>query len=104
MATTGCENRGFLFELDQWPKGSPEEEMERLVQEIFARARGRDGKVPSRRWYEVAEGARRPVRVLLRRMVEARQAGVPREELEQLVVGMLRYLDRKYGTPPRPVS
>lgn len=104
MQTDGAEKNGILFELNQWAKGSPEEEMERLVQEVFARARGRDGRVPSRRWYEVAEGARRPVRVLLRRMVEARQAGVPREELEQLVAGMLRYLDRKYGTSAPPVS
>lgn len=64
---------------------STEIRLDRRVQSAFARLEGRDGNVPSKGVYKIRAGEQNPLRVLARRLVEAREAGVSPERILEIV-------------------
>lgn len=96
MATSVCEKRGNFFELLQPPRpGSPEEQLEREIREWASKVRGKDGRVPGRQFYEIAEGVRHPFRVITRRVQEADEVHVPAEDLLELKELFARYIEAR---------
>ena len=75
--------------------GTPEEVMERALRTWAAKVRGRDGKVPSRAFYDWAEGYQAPFRVITRRVQEADRRRVPPELLLELREIFGQYLEAK---------
>lgn len=84
------------LELLQAPApGSPEEWLERELRAWAYRVRGANGEVPSRQFYELAEGVHNPLRILTRRVREADEVQAPPEQLRELGDIVTRYLEQR---------
>ena len=71
------------------------------------RVRGANGETPSRGWQAIKETTAAPWSILARRLVEAKEAGVPREQVEAMALALREWINADlYGQhddkqPPR---
>lgn len=71
--------------------------LDRAMHDAFVRLFDPNGLVPSRGVQEIREGRQAPWRILARRLMEARQAHVPREHVKGIVAALDRWIDELYG-------
>ncbi len=97
--------QGNELELFQAPApGTPEQHAERRLREWGYRARGADGRVPSKAFYKLAEGDLHPLRILMRRVREGDDAGMSEEQLRELGVIVTDYLEQIIARRSRSIS
>ena len=56
------------------------------------KVRGAQGETPSRQWQAIKETTARPWSILARRLVEAKQAGAPREQVEAMALALREWI------------
>lgn len=72
------------------------------------KVRGAAHETPSRQWQAIKETTHRPWSILARRLVEAKEAGVPQEQVEAMALALREWIEKDlYGQhdddkqPPR---
>lgn len=101
MATDGSE-KFRMFHQSPAP-GSPEERLERMVNEIFGGMRGRNGRAID---YDIRRNKVHPARSLASKLAKAKRKGVPRAQVLRVVRALDTYINERFPEQadefPRP--
>lgn len=74
-------------------------DLDRMMHDVFCTLTGADGNVPSEGVQEIRERRQWPWRVIARRFREARDAGVPASQLDEVIHVLQQYRVRLYASP-----
>lgn len=74
--------------------------LDREMQSAFAAIHGEDDTVPSEGIYKIRKHEQHPWRVLARRIIEARNANAPKEQLEGVLKVFATWVNELYQEQP----
>lgn len=72
-------------------------ELDRDMHAAFVQLEGADGSVPSEAIYDIRRRRQHPWRKLAKRLMEARAADTPKEQVMEIVRVLTVYVERLYG-------